>query len=101
MDTANAIFRGAGINTGVGPIETYLRLLKQICLSPLRTLVPHHTNRSSAPDLKGIAGHPAFQEVPSVIHLIEAKDNSDGQRVRVWHALKLRPATIAAGPMTV
>ena len=90
MDTANAIFRGAGINTGVGPIETYFRLLKQSVCRHCGLWIAHHTNRSSTPDHKGIVGHPAFQEVPSVIYLIEAKDNSDGQRVRVWHALKLR-----------
>ena len=40
--------------------------------------------------MKGIGGHPAFQEVPSVVHFIEVKDNADGQRIRIWHCLKLR-----------
>ena len=40
--------------------------------------------------MKGIGGHPAFQEVPSVVQFIEVKDNADGQRIRIWHCLKLR-----------
>lgn len=34
----------------------------------------------------------AFQEVPSVVHLIEAKEQADGTKMRVWHVLKLRGA---------
>ena len=40
--------------------------------------------------MKGIGGHPAIQEVPSVVQFIEVKDNADGQRIRIWHCLKLR-----------
>ena len=90
VDTANAIFRGAGINVGTGPIEPYLRLLKQIVCRHCSLWISHHTNRQGNPSMKGIGGHPAFQEVPSVVHLIEVKDNADGQRMRVWHCLKLR-----------
>jgi hypothetical protein len=90
MDTANAIFRGAGINVGTGPIEAYLRLLKQIVCRHCSLWISQHTNRQGGASIKGIGGHPAFQEVPSGIHLIEVKDNADGQRMRVWHCLKLR-----------
>lgn len=90
MDTANAIFRGAGINVGTGPIEAYLRLLKQIVCRHCSLWISQHTNRQGGASIKGIGGHPAFQEVPSAIHLIEVKDNADGQRMRVWHCLKLR-----------
>ena len=90
MDTANAILRGAGVHAGIGPIETYLRLLKQIVCRHCALLITHHTNRSGTPDLKGIGGHPAFQEVPSVIHMIEAKPQADGSLLRLWHVLKLR-----------
>lgn len=90
MDTANSVFRGAGVNSGIGPIETYLRLLKQIVCRHCALLLTHHTNRSGTPDLKGIGGHPAFQEVPSVIHLIEVKRQADGSLLRLWHVLKLR-----------
>ena len=38
MDTANAIFRGAGINVGTGPIETYLRLTETDRLPSLQPL---------------------------------------------------------------
>ena len=90
MDTANAILRGAGVNTGIGPIEAYLRLLKQIVCRHCPLVVTQHTNRSGTPDIKGIGGHPAFQEVPSVIHMIEAKRQADGTLLRIWHVLKLR-----------
>lgn len=90
MDTANAIFRGAGINVGTGPIETYLRLLKQIVCRTAPLWIAHHTNRGSGTSIKAIGGHPAFQEVPSVIHLIEGKEQADGTKLRVWHVLKLR-----------
>ena len=90
IDTANAIFRGAGVNPGIGPIETYLRLLKQIVCRYCSLWLLHHTNRNSGPTIKGIAGHPAFQDVPSAIHLIEVRDNANGERMRIWHVLKLR-----------
>lgn len=108
MDTANAIFRGAGVNTGVGPIETYLRLLKQIVCKTAPLWISQHTNRNSGTTMKAIGGHPAFQEVPSVIHLIEAKEQADGTKLRVWHVLKLRGAgyrrfsyELAAGELKV
>lgn len=90
MDTANAIFRGAGINVGTGPIETYLRLLKQIVCRSAPLWISQHTNRNGGTTMKSIGGHPAFQEVPSVVHLIECKDQADGTKLRVWHVLKLR-----------
>jgi hypothetical protein len=90
IDTANAVLRGAGVNVGVGPIETYLRLLKQIVCRHCALWITHHTTRAGTPDLKGIGGHPAFQEVPSVIHMIEVKNRADGSQMRIWHVLKLR-----------
>lgn len=90
MDTANAVLRGAGVNVGVGPIETYLRLLKQIVCRYCSLWLTHHTTRAGTPDIKGIGGHPAFQEVPSVIHMIEGRRQADGTVMRVWHVLKLR-----------
>ena len=90
MDTANAIFRGAGINTGTGPIETYLRLLKQIVCRHCSLWISQHTNRNGGTTMKAIGGHPAFQEVPSVVHLIEVKEQADGEKQRIWHVLKLR-----------
>ena len=90
MDTANAILRGAGVNVGIGPVETYLRLLKQIVCKHAPLWISQHTNRGGGTTMKSIGGHPAFQEVPSVIHLIEAKEQADGSKMRVWHVLKLR-----------
>ena len=90
MDTANSILRGAGVNTGFGPVEVYLRLLKQIVCKHAPLWISQHTNRGGGTTMKSIGGHPAFQEVPSVIHLIEAKEQADGTKMRVWHVLKLR-----------
>lgn len=90
IDTANAVLRGAGINTGVGPIDAYLRLLKQIVCRHCALWLLHHTTRAGTPDIKGIGGHPAFQEVPSVIHMIQARQQADGTQLRLWHVLKLR-----------
>ncbi|AII42165.1 hypothetical protein KR100_01935 [Synechococcus sp. KORDI-100] len=90
IDTANAVFRGAGINVGTGPIETYLRLLKQIVCRTAPLWISQHTNRNGGTTMKAIGGHPAFQEVPSVVHLIEAKQQADGSKIRIWHVLKLR-----------
>ena len=108
MDTANAIFRGAGINTGTGPIETYLRLLKQVVCRHCSLWITQHTNRNSGTTMKAIGGHPAFQEVPSVVHLIEVKEQSDGEKQRIWHVLKLRGSpyrrfsyVLANGELTV
>ena len=108
MDTANAVFRGAGINTGTGPIETYLRLLKQIVCRHCSLWISQHTNRNSGNTIKAIGGHPAFQEVPSVVHLIEVKEQADGAKQRIWHVLKLRGSpyrrfayVLANGELTV
>lgn len=90
IDTANAIFRGAGVNSGTGPIETYLRLLKQIVCKHCSLWISQHTNRTGGNTVKAIGGHPAFQEVPSAIHLIESKPQADGTKLRIWHVLKLR-----------
>lgn len=60
MDTANAIFRGAGVNTGVGPIETYLRLLKQIVCKHCSLWITQHTNRGGGTSMKSIGGHPCL-----------------------------------------
>lgn len=90
IDTANAVFRGAGLQPGIGPIEEYLRLLKQIVCKHSALWILHHTNRTGNASVKGIGGHAAFQEVPSVIHMIESRPNGNGEKLRVWHVLKLR-----------
>ena len=90
IDTANAIFRGAAVNAGIGPVEEYLRLLKQIVCRHCALWILHHTNRLKTADMKSIGGHPAFQEVPSVVHLIELSEGRDGSKTRIWHVLKLR-----------
>ena len=58
--------------------------------------------------MKAIGGHPAFQEVPSVVHLIEVKEQADGEKQRIWHCLKLRSSNyrrfsyaLADGELTV
>jgi hypothetical protein len=78
------------VNSGIGPVEEHLRLLKQIVCRHCALWILHHTNRSKTADMKSIGGHPAFQEVPSVVHLIQLYEGSDGSKTRVWHVLKLR-----------
>ena len=64
MDTANAIFRGAGINTGTGPIETYLRLLKQIVCRHCSLWISQHTNRNGGTTMKAIERSSCFSRGP-------------------------------------
>ena len=70
IDTANAAFQAAGISPYTGPVDKYLRLLKAIVCPTAALWINGHTTRSGK-GMKAVGGHPAWQEVPSVIHRIE------------------------------
>jgi hypothetical protein len=91
IDTINSVFQGAGISPYLGPVDQYLRLLKAIVCPHGPLIMLGHTNRSGA-GIKGIAGSPAFQEVPDALHRIERlKDpQDDGTHVYRWTVEKLR-----------
>lgn len=78
VDTANACFQAAGISPYVGPIDQYLRLLKAIVCPSAALWINSHTNRSGK-GMKSVGGHPAWQEVPSVIHRIERIKKGEGE----------------------
>lgn len=70
IDTANAAFQAAGVSPYTGPVDKYLRLLKAIVCPTAALWINGHTTRSGK-GMKSVGGHPAWQEVPSVIHRIE------------------------------
>jgi hypothetical protein len=88
IDTANAVFQQAGLSPYVGPVDQYLRLLKAIVCRHAVLWINTHSNRSGT-GLKSIGGHPAWQEVPSVIHRIEPPKKGTDQPYR-WIVQKLR-----------
>ena len=78
IDTANSAFQSAGISPYVGPVDQYLRLLKAIVCPYAALWINCHTTRSGK-GMKAIAGHPAWQEVPSAIHRIERLKKVEGE----------------------
>jgi hypothetical protein len=91
IDTINSVFQGAGISPYLGPVDQWLRLLKAIVCPYGPLIMLGHTNRSGA-GIKGIGGHPAFQEVPDALHTIERlkQPADDGSLVFRWTVEKLR-----------
>lgn len=90
IDTANACFQGAGISPYTGPVDQYLRLLKAIVCPSAALWINCHTTRSGQ-GMKAIAGHPAWQEVPSVVHRIERLKKEEGESpVYKWTVEKFR-----------
>jgi ribosomal protein S19E (S16A) len=91
IDTINAVFQGAGISPYLGPVDQYLRLLKAIVCPHGPLIMLGHTNRSGS-GIKGIAGSPAFQEVPDALHRIERlkEPQEDGTHIYKWTVEKLR-----------
>jgi hypothetical protein len=91
IDTINSVFQGAGISPYLGPVDQYLRLLKAIVCPHGPLIMLGHTNRSGA-GIKGIAGSPAFQEVPDVLHRMERlkQPAEDGTLIFKWTVEKLR-----------
>lgn len=91
IDTINSVFQGAGISPYLGPVDQYLRLLKAIVCPHGPLIMLGHTNRSGA-GIKGIAGSPAFQEVPDALHRIERlkQPQDDGTLIFRWTVEKLR-----------
>jgi hypothetical protein len=91
IDTINSVFQGANISPYLGPVDSYLRLLKAIVCPYGPLLMLGHTNRSGS-GIKAIGGHPAFQEVPDVLHSIEKQKQlaDDGTQVYKWKVHKLR-----------
>lgn len=90
IDTANACFQGAGISPYTGPVDQYLRLLKAIVCPHAALWINCHTTRSGQ-GMKAVAGHPAWQEVPSAIHRIERLKKEEGEApVYKWTVEKFR-----------
>jgi len=90
IDTANACFQGAGISPYVGPVDRYLRLLKAIVCPHAALWINCHTTRSGK-GMKAVAGHPAWQEVPSAIHRIERiKKGENEPDTYQWSVEKFR-----------
>lgn len=91
IDTINSVFQGAGISPYLGPVDQWLRLLKAIVCPYGPLIMLGHTNRSGA-GIKGIGGHPAFQECPDALHIIERlkQPADDGNLVFRWTVEKLR-----------
>jgi hypothetical protein len=90
IDTANACFQSAGISPYTGPVDQYLRLLKAIVCPSAALWINCHTTRSGQ-GMKAIAGHPAWQEVPSAVHRIERLKKEEGEApVYKWTVEKFR-----------
>ncbi|MCP9914609.1 AAA family ATPase [Cyanobium sp. BA20m-14] len=90
VDTANSCFQSAGISPYTGPVDQYLRLLKAIVCPSAALWINCHTTRSGQ-GMKAVAGHPAWQEVPSAVHRIERLKKEEGEApVYKWTVEKFR-----------
>jgi len=93
IDTVNAVFQLAGVSPYTGPVDHYLRLLKDLVCKYCPLIMLHHTNRSGS-GMKSIGGHPAYQEVPDAIHRIEhIKAQEEEGKLYKWYVEKLRGET--------
>lgn len=94
IDTVNAVFQLAGVSPYTGPVDHYLRLLKDLVCKYCPLIMLHHTNRSGS-GMKSIGGHPAYQEVPDAIHRIEhiKAQEEEGKKFFKWYVEKLRGET--------
>jgi DNA-binding MarR family transcriptional regulator len=90
VDTANSCFQGAGVSPYTGPVDQHLRLLKAIVCPHAALWINCHTTRSGQ-GMKAVAGHPAWQEVPSAVHRIERLKKEEGEApVYKWTVEKFR-----------
>ncbi|PZV24987.1 MAG: hypothetical protein DCF18_01255 [Cyanobium sp.] len=91
IDSLKAVLELAGINFGIGPVGTLLRLLQALVCRHCSLLWLHHPagGKSAGKGLQAAAGSQNINQIPSAVHQLTRKLEDRGP-CNVWSVHKLR-----------
>jgi hypothetical protein len=91
IDSLKAVFELAGINFGIGPVGTLMRLMQALVGRHCSLLWLHHPagGKISGKGLQAAAGNQNINQIPSAVHQITRKTTDQGA-VNEWSVHKLR-----------
>ncbi len=91
IDSLKAVLELAGVNFGIGPVGTLLRLMQALVCRHCSLLWLHHPagGKSAGKGLQAAAGNQNINQIPSAVHQLTRK-TSDRGPCNVWSVHKLR-----------
>jgi hypothetical protein len=91
IDSLKAVFELAGINFGIGPVGTLMRLMQALVGRHCSLLWLHHPagGKAAGKGLQAAAGNQNINQIPSAVHQITRKTTEQGA-VNEWSVHKLR-----------
>jgi hypothetical protein len=91
IDSLKAVLELAGVNFGIGPVGTLLRLMQALVCRHCSLLWLHHPagGKSAGKGLQAAAGNQNINQIPSAVHQLTRKSNDRGP-CNVWSVQKLR-----------
>jgi len=91
IDSLKAVLELAGVNFGIGPVGTLLRLMQALVCRHCSLLWLHHPagGKSAGKGLQAAAGNQNINQIPSAVHQLTRK-SSDRAPCNVWSVHKLR-----------
>lgn len=91
IDSLKAVLELAGINFGIGPVGTLMRLLQALVGRHCSLLWLHHPagGKAAGKGLQAAAGNQNINQIPSAVHQITRKVTDRGP-VNEWSVHKLR-----------
>jgi hypothetical protein len=91
IDSLKAVLELAGVNFGIGPVGTLLRLMQALVCRHCSLLWLHHPagGKSAGKGLQAAAGNQNINQIPSAVHQLTRK-SSDRGPCNVWSVQKLR-----------
>jgi hypothetical protein len=91
IDSLKAVLELAGVNFGIGPVGTLLRLMQALVCRHCSLLWLHHPagGKSAGKGLQAAAGNQNINQIPSAVHQLTRK-SSDRGPCNVWSVHKLR-----------
>ena len=94
IDSLKAVLELAGINFGIGPVGTLMRLMQCLVCRHCSLVWLHHPagGKAAGKGLTAAAGNQNINQIPSGVHQITRKTDDRGP-CNVWSVHKLRGAT--------
>lgn len=91
IDSLKAVLELAGVNFGIGPVGTLMRLMQALVGRHCSLLWLHHPagGKSAGKGLQAAAGNQNINQIPSAVHQITRK-TTDAGPVNEWSVHKLR-----------
>jgi hypothetical protein len=91
IDSLKAVFELAGVNFGIGPVGTLMRLMQALVGRHCSLLWLHHPagGKAAGKGLQAAAGNQNINQIPSAVHQITRKTTEQGA-VNEWSVHKLR-----------